>query len=223
MKLHYIFILFILMSCGKDNSEKLNLGYHYFPINEGLYKVYDVSQIVHDDEAGVHDSAYYQIKEVIGETYIDEEEEEAQKLYRYFRQDSTDNWTIKDVWVMKRTLTTAEVVEENQRMLKMGFAISYNQYWDANVHNNFDKVECYYENIAKPFTADDFTVFDSTATVEYKNLVTFIDYERKFEVYAANVGKIYSVDKYFTIENGDTLQPIKGTELKYSIVEFGNE
>lgn len=218
-----IILSFLLFACGKDNSEKLNFGYHYFPVNEGLFKVYDVLQILHDDDVGVHDSAYYQIKEVIGETYTDEEGEPAQKLYRYKRLDSTYDWSIKDVWSMKRTNATGEVVEENQRMLKLGFAISYNQFWDGNVYNNLEKEECYYENIAEPFIVDDLTQYDSTAIVEHSNFLTFIDYLRHYEVYAANVGKIYSVYKNFTIIDGDTLNVDKGNELYYSIIDSGVE
>lgn len=217
-----LLLIFVGVACQKDNSSPINMGYHYFPMNEGHYTVYDVIDIIHDDVVGVHDTSIYQIKEVIGEVFIDEEDDEARKLFRYYRVDDTYNWVIKDVWAIKLTGRTAEVVEENKRRIKMGFAISYNQYWDGNALNNDDEEECYYAKITDPFTVDDGTIVDSTTIVEHSDFITFIDYVRHYEVYAANIGKIYSVKKDLEINNTDTLNIIKGTELFYSLIEFGD-
>jgi len=218
-----ILIVLVIVSCKKDNSAPINMGYQYFPINIGHFNVYDVVSIVHDDAVQVHDTSIFQIKEVIGELYTDEEGEDAHKLYRYYRPNDTSNWVIKDVWSIKLTGRTAEVVEENQRFIKMGFAISYEEYWDCNALNNLYKEECYYAKITEPFTVDNGTKIDSTAIVEHSNFATYIDYIREFEVYAANIGKIYSVKKDIKINNGDTLDVDKGTELFYSLIDTGQE
>ena len=215
--------LLLLVSCKKDNSQPINFGYQYFPVKEGFYKIYDVMSIIHDDAVGVHDTTILQIKETIGEVYTDEEGEEARKLFRYKRFSDTSNWEIKDVWSIKLTPQTGEVVEENKRRIKMAFAISYNQYWDGNALNNDEKEECYYRDIAKPFTVDNLTTFDSTAVVEHSNYLNYIQYLRHYEVYSANIGKIYSVNKDITLINGDTLNVDKGTEIYYSIVDYGQE
>jgi hypothetical protein len=212
-------LILIGFSCSKDNSSPVNMGYHYFPINENHYVVYDVIDILHDDAVGVHDTNYYQIKEVIGEGFEDEEGDNSNKLYRYIRADDTGNWVMKDVWTMKLTVTAAEVLEENKRRIKMGFAISYTEYWDGNALNNESKEECYYARITEPFTVDNGDIIDSTAIVEHSNFITFIDYTRHYEVYAANIGKIYSVKKELDIDNADTLDIIKGTEIYYSMVD----
>jgi len=218
----FLLLIFMMSSCKKDNSSPVRMGYYYFPTIEGQYKIFDVMQIIHDHEVSVHDTLTYQIKEVIGESYEDLEGEQAQKIYRYYRQNDTLNWSIKDVWNQKLTTKTAQVVEENKRQIKMAFGISYNQYWDCNALNADDKKECYYANITDPYQLDNGIIIDSTAIVEQSNFLTFIDYTRSFEVYAADIGKIYSYNKDFTINNTDTLNPIKGTELFYSMVEYGN-
>lgn len=213
----------MILSCKKDNSQPINFGYHYFPVNVGQYQIYDVISIVHDAPVDVHDTNYLQIKEVIGESITDNEGEEAYKLYRYKRYSDTANWQIKDIWTIKLTPQTAEVVEENKRRIKMAFAISYNQYWDCNALNNDNKEECYYSKIAEPFTVSNLTVYDSTVMVEHSNYLNYVQYLRHYEVYAANVGKIYSVDKNLTLTDGDTLNVEKGTEIYYSLVEYGQE
>lgn len=199
------------------------MGYHYFPVHQGHFVSYDVTAMTHDEDLLQHDTSHYQIKEVVGESFEDEEGEEAHKLYRYYRKDSTFDWSMKDVWVMKLTNRTAEVVEENMRYIKMGFAISYSIYWDGNALNYQDEEEWYYDKIAEPYSLSNGVTFDSTAVVEHANLLTYIDYYRSYEVYAANVGKIHSYYKSFTINNGDTLDVAKGSELFYSAFDYGQE
>ncbi len=216
-------ISLIVYGCKKDNSAPLNLGYHYFPTSQGLFVVYDIVSIIHDDVVSVHDTNRYQIKTRIGETETDLEGELFQKLYRFKRTDNTQNWEMKDVWTMKLTGKTAEIVEENMRIIKMAFGISYAKEWDSNSLNFEDEEICYYSKIAEPFTLDNGVIVDSTAIVEHSNSLTFIDYSRYYEVYAANIGQIYSYKKEFTITNTDTLNPIKGIEQFYSMTDFGVE
>ena len=222
-KFIYIFLIgFFIIACKKDETT-INLGYQYFPVKEGLYKTYQVMSIVHDNPVNVHDTTILQIKETIGEAYTDEEGETAHKLYRYKRFSDTSNWQIKDVWSIKLTSTTAEVVEENKRRIKMAFAISYTQKWNGNALNNDDKEECYYTNIAEPYTLDNGITYDSTVIVEHLNNLNYIEYLRHYEIYAANVGMIYSVNKNININNGDTLNIEKGTEIYYSLIDYGQE
>ena len=84
MKYVSILLVLISFSCKKGNSDPISFGYHYFPINQGHFVAYDVIDIRHDDLVGVHDTNYYQIKEVVGESFQDEEGEEAHKLHRYY-------------------------------------------------------------------------------------------------------------------------------------------
>ncbi len=219
-----IFISLVLLnSCKKENDNTIIFGYEYFPIEEGAYITYDVTDIFHDlalDPA--HDTAYYQIKEVIGETLIDEEGDSTQKLRRYFRENELDEWALQDVWTMKRTSTTAEIVEENDRVIKMVFAIAFNRTWDCNALNNEDEQVCFYENIYEPYTLGE-TVYDSTVIVEKENFTSFIDYKRKFDVYARGIGKILSVYKDLEITNSDPTDIQKGSEVFFTLKEFGKE
>ena len=98
----YFFIVFIAVTavaCKKDKDYSITYGYHYFPLDSGHYVIYDVVDIFHDSALiPAHDTDTYQIMEVIGEMYIDEEGDEARKLRRYKRLNDTLSWEIKDVW-----------------------------------------------------------------------------------------------------------------------------
>lgn len=221
---YLIFIGFLLLfSCKKDNNKEIIYGYHYFPIEEGKYVVYDVVDIFHDQALlPAHDTIHYQIKEVIGEGFEDLEGDQANKIYRYIRTSDTLEWDLKDVWSAKRTNRNAEVVEENQRMIKMAFAISYDQFWDYNALNSSDELTARYADIYQPKVINTI-FFDSTVVVDVEDFSSYIEYRRFYEIYAPNIGKVQSVFKDIQINNGDTLDIAYGTEIFYSIVEWGNE
>ena len=104
----------------------------------------------------------------------------------------------------------------------MGFSISYDQYWDCNALNEDDQQQCYYSNIYEPFS-NGVLDFDSTVFVQQEEFTSFIQYLRSYEVYAPRIGKILSVQKNLTIDNSDTLDIQKGTELFYTAIEYGEE
>ncbi len=212
----------VFTSCKKDEDHGIIWGYEYFPIEEGNFVVYDVVDIFHDVALLQHDTSAYQIKEVIGEEVIDGEGESSQKLRRYYRLDTSQNWQIQDVWTVKRTNKNAEVVDENNRLVEMAFAISYDQYWDCNALNNQNEQQCYYDNIYVPLSIGGID-YDSTVRVEKDNFTSFIQYLRSYEIYAPGVGSVYSVRKDLEIDNYDTLDIIKGSELFYTAVDFGVE
>ena len=218
-----IFILSVVFSCKKDKDTTIIYGYEYFPVEIGHFVVYDVVDIFHDlDLEPAHDTSRYQIKEVIAEVLIDNEGDTIQKIKRYIRANDTLNWTIQDIWTQKRTRSTAEVVEENDRYIKMIFAIAYNRTWNCNALNNEDIRECYYENIYEPYTVSGI-VYDSTVIVEKRNFTSYIDFKREYDVYAKGVGKIKSVFKNLIIDEQDTTNIQKGPEIFYTLIQFGNE
>ena len=52
---------------------------------------------------------------------IDSEGDIAFQLHRYWKQDSTEHYQIKDVWSIRKTLSSVEQVEGNIRFVKMIF------------------------------------------------------------------------------------------------------
>ncbi|MEX1000869.1 MAG: hypothetical protein WDZ35_02010 [Crocinitomicaceae bacterium] len=213
------FILILFTACKKDEPAII-YGYQYFPIDSGKYVTYDVVDIFHDEILLKHDTNNYQIKEVMGEEDIDLEGEPFRKLYRYIRENDSLNWQLKDVWVVKKTARSVEVVEENKRRIKMAFSISYDQYWDGNALNADEEEQCYYRDIYKPITVGTID-YDSSVVVEHQDFTSFIEYNRFYEVYAPNVGRIKTYKKDLELNNGDTLDIQKGTELFYTAIDFG--
>lgn len=212
-----------LTACKKDGNDPILYGYRCFPMEEGHYVVYDVVDVFHDVAlVPAHDTSRYQIKEVIGETELDNLDEPYRKLYRYYRENDTLPWTIQDVWTVKMTRTRAETLEENKRRISLAFSISYDRYWNYNALNEDPALEAYYDDIYQPLSIGALS-YDSTVRVEIEDILTFIEYRRQYDIYATGVGKVFSCRKDITINNSDTLDIQKGTELFYTAVEHGVE
>jgi len=214
--------IFIFLSCKKDDN-KIIYGYQCYPMEEGRYVIYDVVDIFHDVAlVPAHDTSRYQIKEVIGAEEFDGEGEAFRKLYRYYRLNDTLTWTMKDVWTVKKTNRSLETLEENKRRISLAFSISYDQYWDYNALNEDDELEAYYDNIYMPLSLGN-NSYDSTVIVEIESELTFVEYKRQYDIYATNIGRIYSARKDLVITNTDTLNIQKGPEIFYTAVSFGIE
>jgi hypothetical protein len=121
-----IFIVFaiFIFSCKKDKEViVIDLGYNYFPDKKGTYVIYQVDSLFYNDFTSTIDTFQFQIKEKITENFNDLSNRVTQKIERFYRQNSTQDWLIKDVWFANRTSNTAEKVEENIRFVKIVFPL----------------------------------------------------------------------------------------------------
>ncbi len=225
MKNKYFFILLILIamlySCKKDNIA-VNFHENYFPLSKGKFVEYDVTYIKHNSST-LHDTSYYVLKTLIGDTVYDNQGRVAWKFYRYIYNTTSQLYEIKDLWTAIIDGKRAELVEENQRIIKLIFAPTLSKEWDMNAFNVDDPLLAFYENIHKSVSINGLD-FDSTITViQERSDVTLIDYSLKTETYAANIGLISKYYKSIKISNFDTLNVNGGEELYYKIRNYGVE
>ncbi len=196
--------------------------YDYFPQTQGRYVVYSVHEVVVDAQINQKDTFDYFIKTVIGDTIIDNEGRIARKFERYKSTDAAGPWSIQDVWTSIIDGPRAELVEENNRTIKLVFAPSEDDEWDMNAYNTLDPLDCYYSGLHESYSLGG-NAFSSTVTVEQEDFSSFIDSRRKYEVYARGVGMVYKYYKDFIIINGNPNNVKKGRLLIMSAVSFGQE
>ena len=189
-----LFLLLFTVSCKKKINEPVDLKYDYFQLVEGAFVEYDVTYMFHDVALLKH---------------------------RYIRETSADSWTIKDVWIAIIIDGRAELVEENQRKVKMVFAPTEDKTWDINQFNMDGKVSASYDSIdvAKSIQGLD---FNRTLIVREKNYTTLIDKIEKYEIYARGVGMIFKQEKDLKFNFGETI-PNYGTEYYYRVNNYGIE
>ena len=206
-------------SCNKETLE-FEVGYDYFPVKYGITRVYEVTDIFHDiDLSPAHDTQHYQIKEVISDYFLDAQKDSSYELIRYFRELDSLPWSAKDVWSIKKTATTGEVIEENKRIVRFAFPVNSRTKWNSNAFNNLNNNTSNYSAIHRPFSINGFN-FDSTSTVEHINFLSFVDYKKEHYTYAKHLGRVYSVTKDLVIDNFDTLAIQKGSELVYRLIDY---
>jgi hypothetical protein len=208
----------ILFSCKKEGQP--NFHREYFGLETGRYVMYKVTEISHDTALlPAHDTVTYQLMTVWEAEYIDNEGRSASEFRRYKRDNASDPWMISDIWTGIHDGIRAELIEENQRIVKLVFAPTLSKEWDANAYNTFPEKSTYYANVHVDTTINGI-LFDSTIFVDQERFYSLIDTVRRFEVYAKHVGLINKFEKNNIYDFGDP-EPKKGNEVYYEYLEHG--
>jgi len=211
----------MLFSC-KKKQKTYDFHYDYFPLNQGKYVIYQVQQIDVDDDLLLNDTTDYFVKTLIGDTLTDNQGRVVRRYERYYGNSASGPWSLHDIWTAVIDQGRAELVEENNRTIKLIFAPTITDEWNANAYNTLGDLNCYYTDIHEPFTIGGFD-FDSTVTVEQENELNFIQYKRKYEVYAKGVGMIKKVFIDCDTYNYDTENVTKGRKFYMNLVSYGVE
>jgi hypothetical protein len=209
------------LSCRQQVNPP-EFGFEYFGWEEGKYITYEVTQIFHDAAVNVNDTNKFILKTVVGEPVIDNEGREANKFFRYSYDIETEELFDQRVWTGIIADSRGELVEENQRIIRLVFAIRPSKTWNINAFNPMEEEIAEYSDLHLPKSFYG-QMFDSTATVFYEDFFSLVDYIKKYDVYAKGVGLVHRSYKDLTINNFDTLNISKGTELHYRLIDFGVE
>jgi hypothetical protein len=188
---------------------------------EGLFVEYQVTYMFHDSLLQKHDTINYQFKTLIGDTIVDNVGRVAREFHRFQRKNSSLPWEETDIWTAIIVDGRAELVEENQRKVKLVFKPTLEKVWNINAFNNLGKVEAFYSSIDESKTINNLT-FEKTLTVEEEDFTTLIETRRKYEVYAKDVGMISKTFKDLEFKFGSS-KPIKGEEYYFNVINYGIE
>jgi hypothetical protein len=175
----------------------------------------------HDSLLQKHDTIIYQLKTLIGDTILDNVGRIASEFHRFQRKNSTLPWEETDIWTAIIVDNRAELIEENQRKVKLIFTPTLEKVWDINAFNNIGTVDAFYSSIDESKTINNLT-FENTLTVEEENYKTLLETKRKFEVYAKNIGMISKTYKNLQFKFGSS-KPIKGEEYYFNVTNYGVE
>lgn len=224
MKRLFLFVILVssLVACKKSEVEAIDWHYDYYDLTPGRFIIYDVVEITHSQGAAGSDTNVYQLKTVIGDTITDNEGRIAREFLRYKRSNASENWVLTDLWTTIIADYKAELVEENQRVVKMVFVPTINKSWDANAKNTLGELECYYDELHNNYAVGS-QLFDSTFIVEQADDLNLIKYERKYEVYANGIGLIKKHYRDLNINNFNIEDINDGKELFMEIVSYGIE
>lgn len=182
---------FNITSCKKDDQVNVFTGYRYYPTNIGHEIIYNVDSIVKSAfNQGQVDTFHFQVKEVIADTFPDNEGRSTLRIERFKRLTSSDPWVIYKVWTANVSLSRVEKDEDNNRFIKLIFPPSTSKDWNGNALNNLGEQMYEITDLNVPDTYNGLS-FDSTLTVLQNDVDDVIEKSFEQERYATGVGMYY--------------------------------
>ena len=201
MVLKKYFWIFLLFACTRQESltpSNIANGIEYYPTTIGKYIIYNVKKITYN-YTQKSDTQYYQLKEILADTFIDLENKVAYKLERYIRYERSkeqlnatldSTWKIDSVWNARINAKQVIVFESNVPYVKLNLPIQNGKQWNGNQYNT--------RGVENYKVSDIFTIsttikakYESTITIIHKNDSSAINRDKRVEIYAKNVGLVY--------------------------------
>ncbi len=195
-----IALLFLLLPSCKDTKDTYNpeYGYEYYPVDSGHYVAYEVDSVSYTYNGQyTRDTARYQIKELVTDTFYDNENNLCYRLEVYKRANSSLPWSIYKVWKLRQTATTLIKTEDDLKFIKLTFPPNEGSEWNGNaylpltgIYEVFKDWIYAYSDVHQPYSINGFS-FDSTLTVSEVDEESLIEKKLRKEVYAKGVGMVY--------------------------------
>ncbi len=138
MKNYYLFMLLVcvvgFLACNKQTIQPPanDLGWDFQPVNKGHYIIYDVDSIIFDDFKKSIDTFRTELKDEIGETFLDDQGRTSYYVQRSVRKNATDPWVINHSFYITKDSFKLEWNENNLRFIKMVYPVKLNKKWKGN-------------------------------------------------------------------------------------------
>lgn len=194
-----VFVIFLAIAgCDSETKEAdpEALGYHYYPLEVGQYRIYDVQDIAFTLLEG-GDTNNYQLKEVIEDYYRVDEHDTTYYLYRYSRKpEISESWDLDSVWTVRKDLKRVIVTENNIPYIKLVFPFRTGLSWDANGMNAEEPASYTIAGVGDSWQNKDQLYESSVKVIERNNMDTVIQERYSEAVYAADLGLVYKELRY---------------------------
>ena len=202
----YGFIILLLISCMKEKANfTLESVNDYYPLQVGKYITYNLDSTVVTNFGQELAVKHYQAQYRVDAEITDNLGRPAFTISRYLRTDSTQPWTIDNVFTAVPTGKSIEIIEDNLRFIKLMMPVKEGFSWKGNSYlptypypmyqsTGTDVTEDWdyaYDSIGVPLTINSTTI-DSTLKVAEVDDISG-DPTLKPDQYAY---KTYSVEKY---------------------------
>jgi hypothetical protein len=185
------FWVLILAGCDGEHAEKvIDKGFDYFPLQTGIFLIYDVDETRYD-QGNEPEILAYQLKTEVVDSFTNTTGGITYVVYRSTRADENSPWVFLDTWSARVNNTEAVNIEGNISFVKLSFPLAEGIEWNGNMLNNLESDDYEVLSYDVPFTLDG-TTFDSTLTIEQEfNDDPIVYTDMRTEVYARDIGLIY--------------------------------
>lgn len=230
-RIYWIFALATLISgaCSnpRETSDPHQLGYQYYPIEVGTYRIYDVVD-VHFPFIGDSDTTRYELKELIQGIHRAEREDTTFYLQRFSRSYGEETWQLDSTWTVRKNPRNIVVVENNIPVIKLIFPVSVGASWDSNAMNAEESAPYVISSLGTAFRKDELSSENTLHVVEENNMDTVINERYREAIYAENIGLIYKEARFidYCATNVECLGEgiiEGGSKITYTLKEYGKE
>lgn len=198
-------------TCDKTDKYESDQPEEYMSLAPGKYILYKMDSLVYVNFNQDLITVRYQAKDVVDAPITDNQGRPSWRVIRYIRDSaSTDeaDWKPLTTYMVTPLGKSVEVVEENQRYVKLKLPVREGYAWKGNSYidpESFDpgysisSWDYTYEQVNSPFVFNDGTTIPHTITVNQRDEVlgnpenpyTYSIETFSKEVYAKNIGLIY--------------------------------
>ncbi|NJN42136.1 MAG: hypothetical protein HC811_07855 [Flammeovirgaceae bacterium] len=228
----------LFFSCDEDAQIPPSSDLDYFPLQTGLYWVYEVEETT--NLQGTENSEVYELEYKITDSIPGSDKLAVFIITRSIRGNPADAWTILDTWSSRANSIEGIMQEGNIDFVKMSFPLSKGKSWDGNAYNTFggsescgsEEYACDLYSItayATPYTATTSSgseIYTDAIVIEQSNITDLIvAQDIRTEVYARNVGLIYKESvqiEYCTVGSCLGQQVVdKGSWYYQRLIDYG--
>jgi hypothetical protein len=184
-----ILLFVVAIACSSQDPEKAGDGKSFIPLQVGTFQTYSVDEIQYTPLADPVE-LHYELKTAVIDSFLHGEGGYAYVIHRSKRAVETDPWEYLDTWSARVNDREVVVNEANISFVKLALPIAEGKVWNGNKFNSGDEDEYEMSQVGLLYSVGD-TDFSSALLVDQENRVDLLFNERRFEVYAENIGLIY--------------------------------
>lgn len=219
----FFFSLAFLFSCNeKKEIGPEVLGYDFYPIAIGQYRIYEVEEIQY--KLSGFDTSSFQLRETLFDSIVSSDQT-TYLIRRDKRDDPSLEWKSDSVWTVTRTQNFLSVSENSIPFIKLTFPVKDGKEWDGNSLNAKGNVGYYYQPIGG-------IIIDTLAQNDHIRVViedipqNLVNRDERSEVYARGIGlvqKDYVSLQFCTVDCNEIGEIEGGRSLQQILIEIGNE
>ncbi len=222
----FVFLIIGAFACTESSIEPTDsqLGLDYFPLEVGLYRVYEVEETIYTVLNTV--ISHYQLKESVVDSFANAENKISYIIHRKTRADDTQTWQLDSVWTARRTAKHAIMVEHNISYIKMVFPVEHTLQWDGNALNAKEELLYSYDLNIADTTLNDIEYKENYKVIQSDVVENSINRDERYEVYAKGVGLIIknSITLKFCQQDCPEEKTIdSGRAFKATLLGYGKE
>ena len=201
--------LLVLNSCEKQSEEFSTPSIEdYAPMVVGKYITYQLDSFRYLPFSLKDTTITYQVKHAVDALITDNLGRPSYRIIRYIRKTSQNSWAPDNSFSAVITDNSLELVENNQRFLKLKLPIKNNFSWKGNTYIDtyslnstvryLDDWDYVYEDLYKPYTLGSITLPNTLKVNQRDEIIgnpadpgSYSEKNFGMEIYAKGIGMVY--------------------------------